>query len=213
MEEKRLAQALDPLYFSEPDNEQEELVNGPELLREQDNEEQGCCYVEEFLVVDFKLQPKFRKRPRASASNGCFEPPKRRKNTSMRTSLNHDAATCDAVVFGKQPQHPLFLAMRTELVKWMVELTRWMEASPASFNLAIHLFDKYTEKVRLPLEKFQLIGTVCMMLSCKYNDRQALSFEVLGKYFDLEEVRALEFEVLEKIDFSLSFKTVLSCIW
>lgn len=163
-------------------------------------------HVEEFLGVVFKLKPKLRKRLRmcheSTTSKRCAKRMTTPKAKRMHGRTLHFAA----------PQDPHFLLARTDLARWMMKVSGWLGTSSASFHLAVHVFDKYTEVTTLDLDKFQITGTVCMMLACKYHDRKFTSFEVLSNHFNLDEVAALEREVLQKLDFDLSFDTVFSCL-
>ncbi|KAG0502876.1 hypothetical protein HPP92_002948 [Vanilla planifolia] len=85
--------------------------------------------------------------------------------------------------------------MRSILVDWLIEVHHKFELMPETLFLTMHIIDRYLSVESVLRKELQLVGVGSMLIACKYEEIWA------------PEILKMEKEILNKLDWSLTFPT------
>lgn len=91
------------------------------------------------------------------------------------------------IIYIKSPKflkkHQLRKETRTKMVDWMVEVFYITGSEPCTFELAVHIMDRYIQQTKKILydHDIHLIGLTCIYISSKLNDDTPLSLSEVTK--------------------------------
>lgn len=101
--------------------------------------------------------------------------------------------------------------MRSVLVDWLIEIHQKYNLKPSTLYLSIVILDKYLEKISVPRRKFQLCGIVSLLIASKYEEifpphLKDLNY-ICNNVYNTNEIHEMESDILNTLDFNLSFTT------
>lgn len=110
--------------------------------------------------------------------------------------------------------HNITPTYRARMVDWMVEITSVFQLSTKTLFLAVKTMDKYftLQTVCIHSSLLHIIGMVCVFISSKLEDVEAISMGLLhnkighGK-FSVQDICVTEQAVLKKLGFLVNFAT------
>lgn len=98
--------------------------------------------------------------------------------------------------------------MRHILVDWMIEVHEKFTFVEKTLHISILLVDRYLSKVPVRRHQLQLVGVTSMFISCKYEEILAATINdfvfICDKAYDQHDVRRMEIEMLEAVEFDIS---------
>ncbi|KAJ1689740.1 hypothetical protein LUZ63_013895 [Rhynchospora breviuscula] len=101
--------------------------------------------------------------------------------------------------------------MRATLVDWMVKVCDDYRFSSDTLYLAVYLVDSFLSKIKIETKQLLLLGTSCILIASKYEERQFKSVRVgklcMDAKFTKAEVIKMESQVLASLGFDISVPT------
>lgn len=101
--------------------------------------------------------------------------------------------------------------MRLILVDWLIGVHHQFGFQQETLFLAVSLLDRYLGRRAVEYDKFQLLGCVCFMVACKFEEIYPPKIrefrEMCVDIYRRQEFVALEAEVLETLGFALTAPT------
>lgn len=109
-------------------------------------------------------------------------------------------------------RHQCSPTTREKMVDWMIEVFSVFECDEGCLELSIHILDLFLSKTQKKIydKDIHLIGLTCMFISSKYEEIIPLQIGHIAKLighnsFKESEIREKEREILNTIDFDISF--------
>ena len=103
--------------------------------------------------------------------------------------------------------------MRKILIDWLVEVHYKFKLLPETLFLTINMIDKYLSKSSINRKYLQLLGITSMFIASKYEDIYPPEIKdfifVTNNTYSKDELIKLESDILDKIEFNLTFPTSL----
>jgi hypothetical protein len=98
--------------------------------------------------------------------------------------------------------------MRSTLVNWISNLAQKLTLFEDTIFLAITLLDRYMSSVpNIPVCKFQLVGTCCFQIACKFYEKltpEVADFVLLcGNSYTNEEFKTMEVKVIKIMNYNI----------
>ena len=104
--------------------------------------------------------------------------------------------------------------MRKIVTDWMLEVCEDQHCQPEVFFLAVNYLDRFLSLVNIKKSQFQLLASVCILLSSKFSQVVPVTTDQIVIYTDssvsVEDVRKWEIFVLEVLQWELSTATANS---
>ncbi|KAG0498628.1 hypothetical protein HPP92_003319 [Vanilla planifolia] len=101
--------------------------------------------------------------------------------------------------------------MRSILVDWLIEVHHKFELMPETLFLTMHIIDRYLSVESVLRKELQLVGVGSMLIACKYEEIWAPEVNdficISDKAYSREQILKMEKEILNKLDWSLTFPT------
>ena len=117
-------------------------------------------------------------------------------------------------LFGYMVRQPcLKPGFRSVVVDWTIDVAMRYKLSQETLYLAAALLDGYLVacSLQVPANRFQLLGTVCLLIASKLEDTKPLTITnvvvVCAKMYDRSDVVCMEMEVLAALNWSLHIPT------
>mmetsp|Transcript_38275 Transcript_38275/g.50440 ORF Transcript_38275/g.50440 Transcript_38275/m.50440 type:complete len:403 (+) Transcript_38275:329-1537(+) len=102
--------------------------------------------------------------------------------------------------------------MRAILIDWLVEVHLKFKLVPDTLYLTIALIDKYLELRQVTRQNLQLVGVTCFLLASKYEEIYPPEIRdlvyITDRAYTKEQILKMETQILEALEFKLSFPTV-----
>ena len=103
--------------------------------------------------------------------------------------------------------------MRTKLLDWLINVHSSFKLLPETLFLTINIIDKYLSKISIKRKYLQLLGITSMFIASKYEDIYPPEIKdfifMTNNSYSKEELIKLESDILDKIEFNLTFPTTL----
>lgn len=110
-------------------------------------------------------------------------------------------------VFADQPE--VNEKMRAMMVDWIIEVHYKFKLVPQTLFLVVNLVDRYLSHKKVPRKKFQLIGTACFLVACKFEEIYSPELRdfcfICDQHYKQEEIIQYEYKVLAAVDFDINF--------
>ena len=101
--------------------------------------------------------------------------------------------------------------MRAILIDWLTEIAELYKLHTNTIHLAIGYIDTITRKKYVQISQYQLVGTACLVIACKFDDSKTPSFTSLvslANYdFDSDDLVMMEKMIINELDFGLHVPT------
>mmetsp|Transcript_7232 Transcript_7232/g.6346 ORF Transcript_7232/g.6346 Transcript_7232/m.6346 type:complete len:193 (-) Transcript_7232:257-835(-) len=101
--------------------------------------------------------------------------------------------------------------MRKILLGWLVEVHYKFKQNPETLFLAVNFIDRYTEKVAVQRNYYQLVGIACLLIASKYEEIYPPEGKdliyITDNTYSWEELIAMERSVLSTLNFDFTFPT------
>jgi hypothetical protein len=102
---------------------------------------------------------------------------------------------------------------REKMVDWMIEVHHSFKLEQQTLFLAINYLDRILSRVEFNRSKLQLVGSVALLISSKYEEIYGIACDDLvhisARAFTREQLLDMECEVLKVLDFDLTAHTSL----
>ncbi len=103
--------------------------------------------------------------------------------------------------------------MRYILLDWLIEVHLKFKLLPETLFLTINILDRYLSLQSIHRKYLQLLGVTSMFISCKYEEIYYPKIKdfiyMTDNAYNKEEFIKMENDVLKKLEFNLSFPTIL----
>lgn len=113
-------------------------------------------------------------------------------------------------------QPDLSWKMRSIAIDWLAEVIEEYSISTEAFFLSVQYLDRFLSFTSVSRSKLQLVATVCLWIASKYVDVYPPPakdmVDITANAFKLEELKAMEIIILNKLQFSLQAQTAYE-IW
>ena len=113
-------------------------------------------------------------------------------------------------------KHKITPALRARMIDWMIEVLTNFKCDDQTFFLAVSLLDRYfkAKTETREISDLHIIGVTAMFIASKYEDiyplKMRMVFEKIAhKKLAIEEIKALELDILKCIDYKIPAPTVL----
>ena len=97
--------------------------------------------------------------------------------------------------------------MRRILIDWLANVSFKFELQPQVFPAAVHLIDRYLEKIEVHRSQLQLVGIASLMIVCKFEEVFPPAFQdyldVCAGAFSRDDLLLMEGEILFQLDFDV----------
>jgi len=103
--------------------------------------------------------------------------------------------------------------MRSILLDWLIEVHLKFKLLPETLFLTINILDRYLSLQSIHRKYLQLLGVTSMFISCKYEEIYYPKIKdfiyMTDNAYNKDEFIKMENDVLKKLEFNLSFPTIL----
>jgi hypothetical protein len=110
-------------------------------------------------------------------------------------------------------QKEISAKMRGILVDWLVEVHELFKLISETLYLTMHIVDKYLSSKYVSKPKLQLVGVTAMLIACKFEEIYAPEIKdfiyITDGAYSEQHILDMEHEILEVLDFNLSYPTPL----
>ena len=104
-------------------------------------------------------------------------------------------------------QQDLNLNMRSILVDWLIEVHQKFKFREETLYQTIWIIDTYLSMETIQRQKFQLVGTAALFISCKENEiyfpRLNDLIGIVDHAYTKDELTNMEYDILKKLEFSI----------
>jgi hypothetical protein len=101
--------------------------------------------------------------------------------------------------------------MRIVLIDWLTEIAELYRLHTNTIHLAVFFIDEITRKLYIRVTQYQLVGTACLVIACKFDDSKTPSFSSLASLsnyqFYVEDLVMMEEMIIREMDFRLNVPT------
>ncbi|KAH0456967.1 hypothetical protein IEQ34_014874 [Dendrobium chrysotoxum] len=101
--------------------------------------------------------------------------------------------------------------MRAILVDWLIEVHYKLELMPETLYLTMSIIDRYLSVESVLRKELQLVGVSAMLIACKYEEIWAPEINdfiyISDRAYTREQILKMEKEILNKLDWCLTFPT------
>lgn len=104
--------------------------------------------------------------------------------------------------------------MRAILIDWLIEVNKRFNFQEETLYKAIYIIDSYLSKKIIKRKYLQLLGITSLLISAKLNEiylpKISNYSDITNNAYNLEEIKKMEEEILETLNFNLLVPTPLS---
>ena len=101
--------------------------------------------------------------------------------------------------------------MRRTLIDWLVDVHLKYKLLPETLFICVNLIDRFSSKSLIKRKDYQLVGVTCMLLAAKYEEIYPPYVDnfvyITDHAYRREQIIEKEREILEELDFDLTFVT------
>jgi cyclin B len=104
-------------------------------------------------------------------------------------------------------QKDLSKQMRAILVDWMVEVQENFELNHETLYQGVKITDLYLDRVHVPRERLQLVGSTALFIACKFDERNPPLLDdflyICDDAYSRDELMDMERQILITLDFDI----------
>jgi hypothetical protein len=101
--------------------------------------------------------------------------------------------------------------MRAVVVNWMIEVHFRFKLYPETLFLSVNILDRYLSRKLIKRNKLQLLGVVCLLIACKYEEIFSPEIRdfvcILDKSYEKDDILLMEKDVLKVLKFNVTIAT------
>ena len=99
---------------------------------------------------------------------------------------------------------------RIILLDWIMSICYYLNLTRKTFYMSVSLIDNcFTKLNKISTDKIQLLGTVCLLISCKFMESKIPSLkicsELTAETYSTEEIKEYEVKILTLLDWNLDY--------
>ena len=99
---------------------------------------------------------------------------------------------------------------RIILLDWIMSICYYLNLTRKTFYMSVSLIDNcFTKLNKISTDKIQLLGTVCLLISCKFMESKIHSLkicsELTAETYSTEEIKEYEVKILTLLDWNLDY--------
>ena len=132
--------------------------------------------------------------------------------TDIFQSLHFEEVTIKCIPY-MEKQKDINEKMRAVVINWVIEVHNRFKLYPETLFLSVNIFDRYLNRKIMKRNRLQLLGVVCLLIACKYEEIFSPEIRdfvcILDKSFEKEDILSMEKEVLTVLKFSVTVATSL----
>lgn len=104
--------------------------------------------------------------------------------------------------------------MRGILGDWLISVHRQLRLLPETIFITMNLIDRFLSLRTISAPKLQLVGVVCLMIACKYEEILSPGVDIMVHYTadacKKEEIQEAEKYVLKSVNWNMSYSSPIT---